>query len=262
MNDAQRRNQALAHLRRTTVSYREWDRKRAAGLYANPGATEWGRALALLEKIGEPPLPPTPPAASSPFGEAGPFAGRGIMLGSNPDVWDQALTLAKAGQLEAVAVTPSTPQSARQKFTDHGATVTVWYPPELTAPFRLGFVEQAEGQAEWARAVSRMPRGIVLNAWTYGRFPVACVALVEAYYNEGWGVDFGVFQNYMAQGAAGVVPVCGGYSAPGRSDAESAGLYQQLSTWSVGPFPGFWMYAGESLITSESLAVLKAWRPS
>lgn len=260
MTDAQLRDQALTHLRRMTVPWKTWEANVKAGKYRNPGATEGGKAKALLDQIGRP-TPAPPPPTAHPFGDAGVYAGRGIMLGSNSDVWDQALGLAREKCLEVVAVIPSTPPEARKEFTDLGVRVVVWYPPELVE-LRVGQVEQVEGQSEWDRVIRRHPNGIVLNSWTYGQFPLSCVALVEAYYNEGWGVDFEVFKNYMPQGPSGVVPVCGGYSAPGRSDAEAAALYQHLSTWSGGPFPGFWMYAGESLLTAESVAVLKAWRAS
>lgn len=206
------------------------------------------------------PAPPPPPPPVVGFGNAGQFAGRGIMLGGNADSWDQALALARADSLEAVAVVPTTPASWRKLFTDEGVRVCDWFPPEPTDP-RSHVIEQAEGQDEWNRALTREPAAIVLNSWKYGQFPAGCVALVEAYYNEGWGVNFEVFKNYMPQHADGVVPLCGGYSAPGRSDDESAAIYQHLATWTGGPFPGFWMYAGEDLLTPQSVAVLKAWRP-
>jgi hypothetical protein len=99
-----------------------------------------------------------------------------------------------------------------------------------------------------------------LNSWEYGWFPSDTVALVEAYYNEGQGLDFGIYKNYMAEGASAVIPVCGGYSALGRGDEASAIIYSSL--WTSHPFPGFWMYAGESYITPESVEVLKAWKPA
>jgi hypothetical protein len=105
------------------------------------------------------------------------------------------------------------------------------------------------------------PRAVVLNSWKYGTFPPRTVALVEAYYNEGQGLDFGIYKNYPAAGATATIPVCGGYSAGGRSDVDSAHIYHSLATWTGGPFPGFWMYAGESYITPESVEVLKAWKP-
>lgn len=175
------------------------------------------------------------------------------MLGSNPDVWDQALGLVKSGHLEVVACVPSTPSSAVKSFTEAGARAVIWCPPEV---HDAADVVQAENQVEWNAADHSSP-GIVVNSWAYGRFD-GRVALVETYYNEGWGVDFGVFKNYTSQGAKAVIPVCGGYSAPGRSDAESARLYDSLAQL---PFPGFWMYAGESYLTEESVAVLKSWQP-
>lgn len=202
---------------------------------------------------------PAPPA-QPPYGVAGPYKGRGIMLGGNPDVWDQALTLSRRGHVEVVAVIPSTPQDWRDKLAEHSRVVD-WYPPEVGGA-RRGELEQAENQGEWDRALTHEPAGIACNWWGYGRFPKLCVALVECYYNEGQAVDFGIFKNYTAQGAMGVVPLCGGYSAPGRSNEEAAAIYHHLATWSGGPFPGFWMYAGESLITPESVAVLVNWKPS
>ncbi len=204
-----------------------------------------GRTLGI-QPVAVP--PPPPPAAT--FGVADEFQGRGIMLGSNPDVWDQARQLAKDGHVEVVAVLPGTAAT-------FPCGVVTWVPPELEP--HPGMIHQAEGPGEWAEAISHMPAGIALNSWEYGTFPTGCVALVEAYYNEGWGLNFDEFYNYMAQGAQGVVPLCGGWSSTGRSDAEAARIYNSLATWGPG-FPGFWMFAGESYLTDESVAVLKAWR--
>lgn len=175
------------------------------------------------------------------------------MLGSNPDVWAQALGLARGGYLEVVAFTPTTPKATIDSFPA-GVQKVIWCPPEID---EVADIVEAESQAMWNAADHSAP-GITLNYWGYGRLD-GKVALVESYYNEGWGLDFGVFKNYTAQGARAVIPVCGGYSASGRSDAESARIYQSLGTL---PFPGFWMYAGESYLTAESVEVLKAWKPS
>lgn len=185
-----------------------------------------------------------------PYGDAGSFKGRGVFLGSNPDVWEQASLLAKQGHLETVAVTPGTPLTGFPCFVMH------WIPPEQEPA--VGAIHQAENQREWNTALEQKPAAIVLNAWTYGRFPSGTVAMVESYWNEGWGVDFGIYQNYMSQGASAVVPVCGGYAAQGRSNEESARLYANLSKL---PFSGFWMFAGESPLTDESVEVLKGWTP-
>lgn len=220
--------------------------------------SHWFKAMQALEGLKHTPKPPAAP--KTPFGDAGVFAGRGIMLGSNRDVWNQAHAIAKDGCLEVVAATPTTLLSVAALFGDTQVRVKAWWPPEAQGQ-HVGQIEQAENQPEWDEAVKHLPSAIALNSWEYGKFPAATVALVEAYYNEGIGVDFGVFPNYMAQGAQGVVPLCGGYSAQGRGDAESAAIYQHLATWSGGPFPGFWMYAGESMLTAESEAVLRAWKP-
>lgn len=218
------------------------------------------KAQDLLYKASRTPSGSTPaPIPASTFGDAGIFSGRGIMLGSNTDVWDQAYGLANNEYLEVVAVTPSMPQAEREKFAEK-VRVVVWYPPELHGP-RTGQIEQAESQTEWNAATSLHPSAICLNSWVYGAFPQNAIALVEAYYNEGWGVNFEVYKNYIPQGAKAVIPVCGGYSATGRTDVASAGWYDALANWSGGSFPGFWMYAGESLITPESLTVLKNWKP-
>lgn len=215
-------------------------------------ASYWTRLKAFLAARKKPPSPPPPPYGTKE--SAGPFAGRGIMLGSNPDVWAQALELVKDGHCEVVAVTPSTPKETIKEFTGAGAEVVVWCPPEV---HDAADVVQAESQTEWNAADHTAP-GIVVNSWVYGKF-YGRVALVEAYYNEGWGVDFGVYKNYSSQGAKAVIPVCGGYSASGRSDTESAVLYAHLAEL---PFPGFWMYAGESYLTDQSVAVLKASKSS
>lgn len=203
----------------------------------------------------KPPAPKPPPAPVAPYGtkaDAGVFAGRGIMLGSNPDVWGQAHDL--ADHLEVVASIPAASYHVKSLFKDTSVRVVEWCPPEVKA---VSDIMQAESQAEW-NAGNHLAPGICANSWTYGRFDNR-VALVEAYFNEGWGVDFGIFINYTAQGAKAVIPVCGGYHAAGRSDAESARLYEALGKL---PFPGFWMYAGESMLTAESVEVLKAWKPS
>lgn len=200
------------------------------------------------------PTPPVPRPPSAPFGDAGQFAGRGIMLGSTRDVWDQAIGIHREGYCDVVAVIPGTPRS----YFPESLRVVTWVPPEVEPS--AGDIHQAENQTEWMRAKSHDPEGIALNSWTYGRLE-GTVALVECYYNEGWGVDFGVFANYMAQGARGVVPLGGGYSASGRTDAEAGAIYMHLATWPGGSFPGFWMYAGESYLTAESIEALKAWRP-
>ncbi len=201
------------------------------------------------------PVPPPPPPTTLTYGSklsAAPFAGRGIMLGSNPDVWGQALELAKTGHLEVAACIPSMPIIDKRRLADAGAVIVTWCPPEVHASAEI---VQAESQTEWNTMDHTVP-GYCANFWGYGRFD-GKVALVEAYYNEGWGVDFGIYKNYTAQGAKAVIPVCGGYSATARSDAESARLYEALGKL---PFPGFWMYAGESMLTAESVEVLKGWK--
>lgn len=191
-----------------------------------------------------------PPASSAPYGtaaQAGELRGRGIMLGSNPDVWDQAKALARQGLVDVVAVIPGT-----------GATfpcrVITWLPPERD-PVPV-YLTQAENQVQWDEHVAGGDNpGVILNSWTYGKMN-GRVAMVEAYYNEGWGVDFGVFHNYTLQGADAVVPLVGGYSAAGRGDAEAAAIYASLAKL---PFPGFWAYAGESPLTPETVQVLTRW---
>lgn len=66
MTDAELRDAAVASLKRTTISFPEWQRRVATGRYADVTKTEWGRAFDALGKIGAaapPPLPP-PPALS------------------------------------------------------------------------------------------------------------------------------------------------------------------------------------------------------
>lgn len=217
----------------------------------------WYKAMKALEQLK---YLPTPPPTPSPYGtrlDAGVFAGRGIMLGSNPDVWGQALELARGGYVDVVARIPAMPAHNWSMFTAIGCGVVIWLPPEVTAPDV--HIVQAESQSEWDKAVrfSAAP-ACCLNFWGYGRMD-GRVALVEQYLNEGWGVDFGIFKNYTAQGAKAVIPVCGGYHANGRGDAEAARLYESLGKL---PFPGFWVYCGESMMTPETVEVLKAWRPA
>lgn len=240
---------AASRAKQTTISWDEYLNRVRTNPKYDYKSTRWYKAGVALEQIKH--LPPPPPPVVAPYGtkaNAGVFAGRGIMLGSNPDVWNQALGLAKSGYLDVAAFIPSTPRSVIDSFP---CERVIWCPPEI---HEAADVVQAESQPEWNAADHTAP-GVVLNWWGYGRLDNK-VALVEAYYNEGWGVDFGIFNNYVSQGAKAVIPVCGGYHAAGRSDAESARLYQSLGTL---PFPGFWMFAGESLLTPNSVAVLKAW---
>lgn len=251
--------ESLDRARKTKISFDEWVLKLRKPGYRYMG-TEWYRAGKALEaeakQLAPVPVPPKPPSPDAPFGttaDAGLYAGRGIMLGGNPDVWDQAIALARDGWVDVVAVIPGTP------WAQFPCRVVTWVPPELEpAP---GHIHQAENSTEWRAATVRDPAAICLNSWEYGRFPVGTVALVEAYYNEGWGLNFEEFRNYMTQGAKAVIPLCGGYSAAGRSDVEAARIYASLATWSGEWFPGFWMFAGESYLTPESVAALKAWTP-
>lgn len=208
-----------------------------------------------------------PPARYGSRAAAGPFAGVGVMLGWNPDVWNQALELAHGGVLDCAAVAPGTSLDFTGDLADAGCKVVVWQPPEAAGendPAELvrkynaaGYIGQAESQTQWDQAISdvakvEVPTAIVLNYWGYGRFPKGCVALVEVYANElGQGVDFGVFAYYMQQGAAAVVIVPGMYSA-GIPDDQAAATYASLPA----DLPGVMGYAGESMITPESLAVL------
>jgi hypothetical protein len=244
----------------TTVPWAQWVRDVQTKENYDPTQAHWyhaGQALEGLKHLSAPPVtpPPTTPPSYGTIASATPFAGRGIMLGSNPDVWDQALGIARERCLEVVAHIPGLPLQFIKDFTDLGVATVQWLPPHLTGN---AHILQSENVGEWVKIATFTKLGICTNSWTYGKFTNK-VALVEVYYNEGWGVDFNIFKNYMAQEARAVIPVCGGYSAPGRSDQESARLYQSLST-SVDT-PGFWMYAGESLITPQSVEVLKAWRP-
>lgn len=192
----------------------------------------------------------SPPAG---FGSAGIFHGRGIMLGSNRDVWGQAVSIHRDGGCDVVAVVPGTPRS----FFPNSLKVVGWVPPHLEP--RDSNIHQAENPNEWANIVADpLAEGACLNSWEYGKLN-GQVALVEIYANEGWPLNFEEFKNYMPQGASGVVPLCGGYHAGGRSDADSAAIYASLAKWAS--WPGFWMYAGESYLTDESVAVLKAWKP-
>lgn len=252
------------HARRMSITWDEWCRRMAAGKY--PGTTYKSTAgykagAALYAETHSSPSPtPTPPQPGASFGTvaaAGVFAGRGIMLGSNRDVWDQAIRLHRDGFCDVVAIIPGTPRD----YFPGSLRVVTWFPPELKTLTRNGATEQAEGQGEWDFAIQHFPRAIALNSWTYGRFPDGGVALVELYANEGWGLNFEEFRNYGAQGAKATIPLCGGYSAPGRTDEEAGRIYESLATWSGGRFPGFWMYAGESYLTPQSVAALKAWKP-
>lgn len=60
MTDRELAAQADAHLRRTTVSYPEWVKRKAAGRYSptDGSGTEWGKAFAALGKIGTAAPPP------------------------------------------------------------------------------------------------------------------------------------------------------------------------------------------------------------
>lgn len=69
MTDAEFRDEAVTHLKATTISYPRWAQKVAAGGYTptDGSATEWGKAFLALEKIGvevPPPPPPPPPTFS------------------------------------------------------------------------------------------------------------------------------------------------------------------------------------------------------
>jgi len=187
---------------------------------------------------------------SSPFGtatEAGQFAGRGVMVGGNADVWNQVKKL----DVDVVAVIPGT------GFDFSPARTIVWHPPQFHggAP-----IVQAESQAEWNTVKDLAWDAISINAREYGRLD-GKVAIVEAYYNEGQGADFNYFKGYVDLGARAVIPMIGGYSAPGRSDAEAGAIYRDLAEWASGRMPGFWAFAGESLLTDESIEALALWRP-
>ena len=73
--DKELRDAAVAALKRTTVTYPEWERRVKAGRYNPPdgSTTEWGKAFTNLAQIGESQPPPgdtTPPTVSisSPIG--------------------------------------------------------------------------------------------------------------------------------------------------------------------------------------------------
>lgn len=199
------------------------------------------------------PQPSPKPVEATSFGSAhaaGVFAGRGIMLGSNPDVWAQARQLAQQGFCDVAAVIPGT------VFDFSPARVVVWHPPQFhgSAP-----CVQAESQAEWDKVKNLTWDAIAINSRSYGRLD-GKVALVEAYYNDGQAADFNYFQGYSDLGASAVLPLGGGYSSA-VSDAEAGAIYMDLAEWATGKMPGYWMYAGESMLTAESIAALKAWRP-
>lgn len=66
MTDRELAVQVEYHLRRTTISYPEWVKRKNEGRYKPPdgSGTEWGKAFASLAQIGvvvEPPPPPPPP---------------------------------------------------------------------------------------------------------------------------------------------------------------------------------------------------------
>lgn len=186
---------------------------------------------------------------AAPFGTkaaAGVFSGRGVMVGSNPDVWDQVRGL----PVDVVAVIPGT---GADNFPLQ--RVVIWAPPQLE-PCAAN-LHQAENTAEWA--VVKDHPNLILNSWEYGPLP-GKIILVECYWNEGWGVDFGIFRKYMDAGAKAVIPLLGGYVTAAYPDANAT-VQAQLCEWSktYGPFPGIWWYAGESYLTPESVGVLKAW---
>lgn len=213
----------------------------------------------------------TPPAKKPkslafPFGSqaaAGPFAGAGIMLGSNPDVWKQARELVDEGLIQVVAVIPGT------TFDFGKARVVTWQPPEQQPDPLHTNILQAENQAQWdanRAALEQItePRAWVLNHWAYGEFPARTVALVEAYANDG-PVDFGgpvagspngeVFTRYRAAGAAAVIAVPGLYTSA-RPDEEAADVYRSLPHG----LPGVMGYAGEDMISEEILpAIREVW---
>lgn len=200
----------------------------------------------------------TKPPAANPFGSktaAGRFAGAGIMLGSNPDVWHQAAQLAAARVIQVVAVLPGTPP---QLFAP--ARVVVWQPPEQE-PLEGTDILQAENQAQWDTIRPHNPVGIVLNHWAYGKFPAGTVALVECYATDG-PVDFGgpvgdrpngeMFTRYIAAGASAVVAVPSGY--PNVVPVEqAAAIYKTLPK----DLPGVMVYAGEDPVDDTILAALR-----
>src|SRR5688572_22380375 len=87
MTDRELAAQAEASLRRTTVSYPEWQRRVAAGKYTpkDGSATEWGKAFAALAQIGIT-EPPPPPPTGGPAPPIGPFVQRtGALFLRNAD---------------------------------------------------------------------------------------------------------------------------------------------------------------------------------
>jgi hypothetical protein len=87
VNDAQKVQLAYAHLRRMAVPWKKWEQNVKDGKYPNPGATEGGKAKALLDQIGagggSSTGTPTSPAAPSTIPAA--FRGRGMLATWNTE---------------------------------------------------------------------------------------------------------------------------------------------------------------------------------
>lgn len=60
MTDSELRDQAVEHLKKTTISYPVWKKRVDEGYYKFPENTEWGKAFSALEQIGQVEVPPQP----------------------------------------------------------------------------------------------------------------------------------------------------------------------------------------------------------
>lgn len=70
MTDRELAEKAAAHLKATTITYQDWQRRVDQGKYNPPdgSTTQWGMAFAALDQIGTVVPPPDPVEPDSPFG--------------------------------------------------------------------------------------------------------------------------------------------------------------------------------------------------
>lgn len=230
-------------------------------------------------KPGPSPIPtPTPPPPTtgtpgpSPYGttaNAGPFAGTGIMVGTNPEVLAE---LASPGYREAhgltwVAIPPGVSADQVQALKDAGYTIIAWQPPETAAttdPNQLvadygaaGYIGQAESQDQWNQAVANVekagvPTAIITNLWTpagYGEFPPGTVAMPETYVNAGDQANYVGLDYFMGQGASAVVPLAGIWTDSNNAPATYSALANR-------GLPGVAGFTGDDHPAPDSLSAV------
>jgi hypothetical protein len=254
VTDAQKAQDAILHLRRMTVPWKTWEANVKAGKYKNPGATEGGKAKALLDQIGK--AAPVPPPAASPFGGIGVFT-----------AWDNnaAIGLPKADwvaiQLDAEGGGGESVGSLRE--FGHFARVFGWQArPDNAGVQRAvtlgldGYIGQAESADQYEACLALqvgMPHAMVGNvgAWWDGARVKAhgWELILECYENA----QPGVWDRLDSKGYPVASTLYGCYDASGeQADGRRVLLSEYLHHYPVGDWC---VYLAETL-AAEDRAVL------